>query len=338
MDQKILSFKKKLFELPISENDKEELHSLCEDIGKDITKLTFQNKQNEKVKSMTINLLQTTVNELQVQKDIIAQVNDQLLQQKELLEAQSQQLAQHLQALQLSYYELEQFAFVASHDLKSPLRNISGYSQLLKKRYYNVIGEEANSFIDFIVDNTKIMSDTITHILEYSGLNNESELSLGNFDRIIEAIKYEKRELIASTNATIECGNLPRLWIQKHSIVQLLNHLIDNAIKYRANERPHITISAVENEYNNSWLFSVKDNGIGLDEAYQDKAFKLFQRIDNRHLPGEGMGLAICRKVVKMHGGDIWFKQNPEGGTTFFFTISQVKLENAPNNLLTKVA
>lgn len=338
MNDKLTSFKTKLEQLPISENDKNDLLNSLAEINKDVVKLQFINKQVEKDKSMTINLLQTTVNELQQQKDYIAHAHELMTEQKELLEIQSQQLAKNLHALQLSYYELEQFAYIASHDLKSPLRNIAGYSQLLQKRYYGRIDAEADSFLDFIVDSTKTMSNIITHVLEYSGLNNNTSLSLTQVSRILELIKDDKNDIIKANNATIECHNLPTVWVQKNSIIQLFNQLIDNAIKYRSEKPPHIKITAEFDDDDSVWTFSVKDNGIGLDETYQDKAFQLFQRIEKRHLPGAGMGLAICQKVVKMHGGNIWFKQNTEGGTSFFFTIPQIKIENNIVHRLSEVA
>lgn len=330
MNDKLLSFKEKIESLPIPEHDKNDLINCLNDINKDFIKSEFLNKQIEKDKSMTVNLLQKTVAELQGQKDYIVRANQLLTQQKELLESQSQQLAQNLHALQLSYYELEQFAYIASHDLKSPLRNIAGYSQLLKKRYYNQIDNEADSFLDFIVNSTQTMSNIITHILEYSSLDKNTNLSLTQICRLLEVVKHDKRDIIAQNNVTIECRNLPTIWVQKNSINQLFSQLIDNAIKYKSDEPPHISVEGSFNEKENTWTFIVKDNGIGLDESYQEKAFQLFQRIDNRHLPGAGMGLAICKKVVKMHGGEIWYKRNTEGGTSFYFTIPQVKVDAPP--------
>ena len=276
-------------------------------------------------RSITINLLQNTVNELQAQKEYIAQTNVQLTLQKNQLEKQSEELAHSLQALEMSYHELEQFAFIASHDLKSPLRNIGSYAQLLKKRYFNKLSEDADTFLDFIVKNAQMMDKIITHLLEYSTIDRKGEFSLVDLNRIMELIRFNLREIIEKNNVLIEFEELPQLWIQKTGITQVIQHLIENAIKFRSSKHPHIIIQVKENEKGKLWHFSIKDNGLGLNEKYKDKAFHPFQRIDSRNLPGEGMGLAICWKIIRLHGGEIWFKENTEGGTTFHFTIPKMK-------------
>ncbi len=330
MKENLLSFKEKLESLSISEEEKAELLESIESLNKDYVRMNFLHKQNVKDKAITINLLQNTVNELQAQKEYIAQTNVQLTLQKKQLEEQSEKLAQSLQALQMSYHELEQFAFIASHDLKSPLRNIGSYAQLLKKRYANKLSEDADTFLDFIVKNTQMMNSIITHLLEYSTIDRKRELSLVDLNRLMELIRFNLREIIEKNNVTIEFNQLPQLWIQKSGITQVIQHLIENAIKFRSTKLPLVRIEVKEREKDKLWQFSIQDNGLGLNEKYQDKAFHPFQRIDSRNLPGEGMGLAICWKIIKLHGGDIWYKENTEGGTTFYFTIPQMNLELVP--------
>jgi light-regulated signal transduction histidine kinase (bacteriophytochrome) len=324
-------FKDQLDALEIPDVQKTELLDSYGQIDKAFTRLDFLHKRSMKDKSITINILKMTAQELQSQKDSVLNINEQLTQQKLQLEVQSQQLAKNLHALQMSYSELEQFAYIASHDLKSPLRNIGSYAQLLKKRYYNALDNEANQFIDFIVNNAQLMNNVITDLLEYNTVESQKELVQTNFNNIIELIRFNLRDVIVQNNVEIEVDNLPILWAHKTGTIQLLQNLIDNAIKYRSDEAPHIKITAKKIKEGNLWEFCVSDNGVGLDEIYIEKAFHPFQRINQRDRPGSGMGLAICRKVVKLHGGDIWFTKNAERGTSFIFTIPQWEANNAPS-------
>jgi two-component system, chemotaxis family, sensor kinase Cph1 len=166
-------------------------------------------------------------------------------------------------------------------------------------------------------------------LLIYSQIDHEKELAMTNFNRIVELVQINLKSTINDENATVTADDLPSLWAHKSGIIRLLQNLVENALKYRSEAAPKIHISAHFNSEH--WQFSVADNGVGLDEAYNDKAFQPFQRINQRDRPGMGMGLAICRKVAKLHGGNIWFSQNlpniesnTEGGTTFHFTIPQI--------------
>jgi light-regulated signal transduction histidine kinase (bacteriophytochrome) len=317
-------FKEQLLSLETSDEKKAELLESYGQIDKSFSRLDFLHRRSMKDKAITINILKMTAQELQSQKDSVVTINDQLTQQKLQLEDQSQQLAKNLHALQMSYSELEQFAYIASHDLKSPLRNIGSYAQLLKKRYYNALDIEANQFIDFIVNNAQLMNNVISDLLEYNTVETKKELVKTNFNNIVDLIRFNLKDVIVQNNVEIDVESLPTLWAHKTGAIQLIQNLIDNAIKYRSNETPHIKIKAEQINDGSLWQFSVCDNGVGLDEIYKDKAFHPFQRINQRDRPGSGMGLAICRKVVKLHGGDIWFTKNTEGGgTTFTFTIPQ---------------
>jgi light-regulated signal transduction histidine kinase (bacteriophytochrome) len=296
-------------------------------VEKDYARMDFLHRRILKDKSITINILKETVVELQTQKDYVVTVNEQLLQQKDLLEVQSEKLTKNLNALQMSYSELELFAYIASHDLKSPLRNIGSYAQLLRRRYRGKLDTDADEFIDFIVNNAQMMNNIIGDLLVYSRVDRDKDLAKANLGRLIELVKHNIRDTILENNAVIDWGELPTLWVHRSSIIQLFQNLIENAIKFRSDEAPHIRIDAQKRESDGQWQISVTDNGVGLDEAYQEKAFLPFQRINHRDRPGSGMGLAICRKVVRLHGGDIWYKKNKveedEGGTSFHFTIAQ---------------
>jgi two-component system, chemotaxis family, sensor kinase Cph1 len=303
-------------DIPLAE--KTELLRLASKIEGEQVRLEFRHLRSTKDRDISINLLKETVNELE--------------KQKQLLENKSQQLVKNLHALEMSYNEMEQFAYIASHDLKSPLRNISGFAKLLKQRYRDTIDEGGKEYIDFIVNNTQMMNDVIDDLLIYSQVDHEKELVLTNFNRIVELVKINLKNYIKTEEATVTADELPTLWAHKSGVIQLLQNLIENALKYRSEAAPNIHISA--NFNGEDWQFSVKDNGVGLDESYNEKAFQPFQRINQRDRPGMGMGLAICRKVAKLHGGDIWFLQNsPENGiytegssgTTFHFTIPQIE-------------
>jgi two-component system, chemotaxis family, sensor kinase Cph1 len=305
-------------QLNISVEEKTEMLRLASKIEGEQVRLEFRHMRSTKDRDISINLLKATVGELE--------------KQKTLLETQSQQLAKNLHALEMSYNEMEQFAYIASHDLKSPLRNISGFAKLLKQRYRDNIDEGGKEYIDFIVDNTQMMNDVIDDLLIYSRVDHEKELALTNFNRIVELVKINLKNYIQTEDATVTADELPTLWAHKSGVIQLLQNLVENALKYRSETPPKIHISAHFNGAD--WQFSVTDNGVGLDEAYNEKAFQPFQRINQRDRPGMGMGLAICRKVAKLHGGNIWFSQNlpqngiyTEGssGTTFHFTIPQVE-------------
>ncbi len=312
-----------LRQLDISATEKAELLRVASKLERDQTRLEFLHLRSTKDRDISINLLKQTVEELE--------------RQKALLEAQSQQLAKNLHALEMSYNEMEQFAYIASHDLKSPLRNISGFSKLLKSRYRDVLDENGKEYVDFIVTNTQMMNDVIDDLLIYSRVDHEKELALTNFNRIVELVSINLKNNIITENATLTYDKLPTLWAHKSGVIQLLQNLVENALKYRSEAAPKIHISAFFN--GESWQFAVRDNGVGLDESYNEKAFQPFQRINQRDRPGMGMGLAICRKVAKLHGGNIWFSQNSpqnsghviarheatERGTTFHFTIPQVE-------------
>jgi two-component system, chemotaxis family, sensor kinase Cph1 len=305
-------------QLDISVAEKTELLRLASKIEGEQVRLEFRHLRSTKDRDISINLLKATVAELE--------------KQKQLIENQSQQVVKNLHALEMSYNEMEQFAYIASHDLKSPLRNISGFAKLLKQRYRDTIDEGGKEYIDFIVHNTQMMNDVIDDLLIYSQVDHEKELVLTNFDRIVELVKINLKNYIKTEEATVTADELPTLWAHKSGVIQLLQNLVENALKYRSEAAPNIHISAKFN--GEDWQFSVKDNGVGLDEVYNEKAFQPFQRINQRDRPGMGMGLAICRKVAKLHGGNIWFSQNlPENalctegsfGTTFHFTIPQIE-------------
>lgn len=324
MDFKILY--EQLSSSQLSDEAKENILFSLKKVEKDYIRMDFLHHRFMKDKSITINILKETVVELQTQKDYATQASELLFQQKMLLEEQSEKLSKNLHALQLSYSELELFAYIASHDLKSPLRNIGSYAQLLKRRYRGKLDNDADEFLDFIVNNAQMMNSIISDLLVYSRVDRDKDLVKVNFNRLIELVKHNIRDVIIENEVDIVCSDLPTLWVHRSSMVQLFQNLIENAIKYRSEQAPQIRIDAHLRETDGLWQITVKDNGVGLDEIYHEKAFLPFQRINNRERPGSGMGLAICRKVVRLHGGEIWYHKNrndDDRGTSFYFTIPQ---------------
>jgi two-component system, chemotaxis family, sensor kinase Cph1 len=218
--------------------------------------------------------------------------------------------------------EFEQFAHIVSHDLKSPLRNMGSYANLLKRRYQESLDADAHEFLDYIIKNAELMNDFLTDMLELSAIVRDTDRQSTDLNQVIERVRTDLQFAIFKNDAEIEVGNMPTLSVYPN-VQELLRHLVDNGLKYRNGQSPKIKINAQPIDNEQVWQFSVADNGVGLDEIYHEKAFLPFQRIEHRDRPGSGMGLAICRKVVNLHGGRIWYNRNTEGGTTFHFTIPQ---------------
>lgn len=232
------------------------------------------------------------------------------------------ELARANDALERSNVELQQFAYVASHDLQSPLRSISGFVQLLQKDYAERLDQQANQWIERVVENTKRMQALIHDLLVYSRNGSEARPFAPTdtrevFDHALEALE----DSIRNTGAEINHGDLPTVSGDRSQLVQLFQNLIDNGIKYRGDEPPkiHVTAEAKGGE----WLFSVRDNGIGIAPKHSEKIFGIFQRLHTQHAyPGTGIGLAICRRVVHRHHGRIWVESEVGKGSVFYFTIS----------------
>lgn len=223
--------------------------------------------------------------------------------------------------LDRSNKELEQFAYIASHDLQEPLRMIASYVQLLEKRYKGKLGEDADDFINFSVDGAKRMQELINDLLEYSrvGTRGKPFRQYNSKESLDEAIR-NLRLSIKESGADIITGPLPLIVADKTQLTQVFQNLISNAIKFRSNVPLKIYISAEMGK--EVWTFSVVDNGIGFEQQFSDKIFNLFQRLHTRkEFEGTGLGLAICKKIIERHGGKIWAESKIGKGSTFYFTI-----------------
>ena len=238
----------------------------------------------------------------------------------ELQEANAQ-LILKAQQLSRSNAELEQFAYVASHDLQEPLRMIASYTQLILRRYGDRFDGDAREFMDFIVDGATRMKQLIEDLLAYSRVGTHGKaFRPTDSGAAVQKALANLRAAIESSNGTVTCDPLPTINADEFQLVQLFQNLIGNALKFKGAETPHVHISV--NEQADTWTFGVKDNGIGIDGEYFDRIFMVFQRLHSRtDYPGTGIGLAICKKVVDRHGGRLWIESGVGSGSTFWFTV-----------------
>jgi PAS domain S-box-containing protein len=219
--------------------------------------------------------------------------------------------------------DLEQFAFSASHDLQEPLRNVAIYSQLLKKQFGGVLGPAGDEYIGYTIQGALRMQQLVSDLLRYMQAS-FSDAALAHPVSANDALTQALANLhigIVESNAAITYSELPTVRMRKVHLVQLLQNLVSNAIKYRGQEQLRIEISAVPHQ-GDYWLFSVKDNGIGIDPQYHQQVFGIFKRLHGQEqYPGTGIGLAICRRIVEQHGGRIWIESAPDEGATFLLTL-----------------
>jgi PAS domain S-box-containing protein len=215
--------------------------------------------------------------------------------------------------------ELEQFAYVASHDLQEPLRMVASYTGLLKRRYQGKLGEDADEFIEFAVDGALRMQRLINDLLAYSRVGTRGRpFEPTDMNTVCEQALQNLEVLIQENNAKVTCAALPVIEGDGTQLVLVLQNLIGNAIKFRSENAPEVHIEVEPRP--GSWVFSVQDNGIGFNPQYADKIFLMFQRLDSSR-PGTGMGLAICKRVIDRHGGRIWAESETGKGSIFHFSI-----------------
>jgi PAS domain S-box-containing protein len=225
--------------------------------------------------------------------------------------------------------ELQQFAKIASHDLQEPLRSIEGYATLLAKRYKGKIDQDADEFLGFILDGVHRMVDLIQGVLTHSriGSTDLKPVESVNLSDAMNTVLANLSALIAENNAKVLYENLPIVVANKSEMLQLFQNLVGNAIKYRGERDPVIKITAEENVH--EWVFSVEDNGIGIDSKYSEKIFDMFARLHGKtQYSGTGIGLAICKKIVETHGGRIWVQSEPGHGSIFLFTLHRFQLSD----------
>jgi PAS domain S-box-containing protein len=226
-----------------------------------------------------------------------------------------------MQELERSNEELEQFAFVASHDLQEPLRMVTNFLQLLEQRYKGELDADADEFIAFAVDGAARMKRMIKDLLDYSRVGTRGQAFVTtDCETIFEEVCKNLKVTIEDNAVTLTHDPLPRIMGDETQLGQLFQNLIANAIKFRSDQSPEIHVGAVQE--NSKWVFSIEDNGIGIDPEYADRIFVIFQRLHpDGEYPGSGIGLSISKRIVERHGGQIWVESKPGAGSTFFFTL-----------------
>jgi PAS domain S-box-containing protein len=225
------------------------------------------------------------------------------------------------EALSKSNKELENFAYITSHDLQEPLRMVTNFTQLLENKYSNQINQDAKEYIGFAVDGAKRMYELINGLLSYSRINrNDARFADVDLNKVISEVRANLYLIIKERNCLIESDDLPVVFADRTQMLQLFQNLISNGIKFSGKD-PHIIISVRKEGSNN--VFSVKDEGIGIESTYFDKIFEIFKRLHPRdEYPGTGMGLAICKKIVENSNGKIWVQSEPDRGSEFHFTLN----------------
>jgi light-regulated signal transduction histidine kinase (bacteriophytochrome) len=259
----------------------------------------------------------------------VSQVVSHLIQERtrraverELASSQ-EQLQATVDKLEASNKALERFAYVVSHDLQEPLRNVASYVQLLRKRYADQLDEDAHDFIEFAASGAHRMQELINGLLEYSRVSSrESQRRPTDMDRVFNDVRDDLERRIEETGASVTAGELPTLEADPVHMRRLLLNLVGNALKFRGEERPRIHVEA--RHIDDAWHFTVQDNGIGIPPAHLDAIFTIYRRLHTEsEYEGTGIGLAVCKKIVERHGGRIWAESCPGEGTTFHFTIAE---------------
>ena len=232
-----------------------------------------------------------------------------------------EQLANKVEELARSNCDLEQFAYVASHDLQEPLRMVAAYTQLLSERYQGKLDSAADRYISYAVEGATRMQALLEDLLTFSRVGRNGAIAgPTDVNSAVDEVLKNLALALKEHSVTVTCNPLPTIFADRFQIVQLFQNLLGNAIKFRAKRNPRVTISAEQK--GREWLFSVFDNGIGIAEEHKDLVFKIFQRLHTRtEYSGNGVGLAICKKIVEHNGGRIWVESELGRGSNFRFTF-----------------
>lgn len=238
------------------------------------------------------------------------------------------ELKQIMAEMTRSNTELDQFAHVVSHDLQEPLRMVSSYTQLLARQYHGKLDGDADEFIAYAVDGANRMQVLLNDLLDYSRVGTRGKpFKVIYCEDVFDQAMANMKLAIEESGAVVNHDPLPIIMADEGQLVQLFQNLIGNAVKFRNQEPPCIHVSAEKKR--NEWVFSVRDNGIGIDPQHAQSIFEIFRRLHTREeYPGTGMGLAICKKIVERHGGQIWVQSQPGEGSTFYFTIRATEGES----------
>lgn len=284
-------------------------------------------------------------------KDALRQLNEGLETQ---VKERTQEVELRAKELERSNAELQQFAYIASHDLQEPLRTISSFTELLVQDYGDRLDGEAEEYVEFIVDGALRMQQLIKDLLAYSRVDSKGKaFAPTDCEKVISRVTDNLQFAIAQSEATVTHEPLPKIFADESQVQQLFQNLISNALKFRGEKPPQVHISAVpqapdvageeaiqapSDDNPAFWKFCVSDNGIGIEPDYREQIFEIFQRLHSRRIyAGTGIGLAICRKIIQRHNGHIWVEDSPQKGAAFYFTLpspsalSQPTLNSEPS-------
>jgi signal transduction histidine kinase len=283
--------------------------------------LLFQNEEKEKRAAELI----IANKELAFQNQEKEKRAAELIVANKELAFQNEEKEKRAAELIIANKELEQFSYIASHDLQEPLRTVSNYMNVFEEDYGQLLDKNGHKYLQSVNNAVKRMSVLIKSLLEFSRLGHNTKPAFVDCEILIESVIDDLDTIIKSSKAVIEMSAMPRLNIYEVEIRQVFQNLITNAIKFRKEDtHPHIKISS--EEIKEGWKFSVSDNGIGIDPVYFERVFDIFQRLHTKEeFEGDGIGLSSCKKIVQSHQGKIWVESNPESGSTFNFTIPNLR-------------
>lgn len=262
-------------------------------------------------------VIRTPVNDAQEQ---VIGVQAIWLDVTELQQAQNR-LERYAQNLERSNVDLQQFAYVASHDLQEPLRAVSSYCQLIEKHYSGQLDERAMRWLQFVVSGAQRMQTLVRDLLTYARVDNKAESWITvDSDSACRLAVENLSQAIKEAGAEVTVGKLPIVWADATQLEALFQNLIGNAVKFRGDRRPRVSIAA--QRIGQDWQFAVRDNGIGIKPEFHERVFEIFKRVESHdRYSGTGIGLAICKRIVERYGGRIWVESQPGQGSTFFFTL-----------------
>ena len=242
---------------------------------------------------------------------------------QEIYNKLDEEVAKRTQELKAKNKEMEQFIYIVSHDLKEPLRAINSFAEIIQEDFKKELSEGMRKYLQFISDAATRMSELVKGLLDHSRLGKNKKQNTINLGEVLEAVQKDLTVAISESNAVLETSGLPNIRGLEVEIRLLLQNLVSNAIKFKKQDlAPVISITATEKKHH--WKFSIQDNGIGIAENHKEKIFEIFQRLHDRNeYEGTGIGLAHCKKIIELHGGNIWVESEVGKGSTFHFTISK---------------
>lgn len=276
---------------------------------------------------MLLSFTEDAFEELEEANTKLENANKKLDAQNKIIQAYSLQQEHKIEELKFTYQQLEHFVQVGSHDLKEPLRNIANFSQLLNDNFSENLEEEGQNYLQFILKGTTQLHNTLNDFIDYLQIDSQfKSAEIVNLNNLVLLIEKELKSQFGQNSFKLEVEKLPNIAVNCSLFVRLIKELITNAIKFKYTELPKIEVSCSQLE-NELWLFKIKDNGVGLNQKLAEKIFTPFQRIKNHdNNENRPIGLAVCKKIVKLHKGDIWYDSTdvPGEGTTFLFTLNNI--------------